>query len=118
MNIAVFINDDDVFAEHHLAHTPQSMHNLERLIGVLLPDTNEYKIVKHTFRRQRHINDLREVHLEHWQENPNAGVPEVIIFHRGNTDNRRGVDGIAAVSDRGKMEYRVVLNSGVEAGMI
>ena len=56
VHVAIFIHDDDVFAEHHLPHAPEPVHHLEGLIGILFPDADEDQIVKNAFRRQRHVH--------------------------------------------------------------
>ena len=100
MHVAIFVHDHDVFAEHHLSHSPKSVHDLEGLIRILLPDADKHEVVKNTFRRQRHIDDLREIHFENRQENPHAGVAHVEIFHRRNADDRGRINRIAAMGDR------------------
>ena len=96
VHVAVVVHDDDVFAEHHLAHAPEAVHDLEGLLGVLFADADEDEVVENAFGRERDIDDLREVHFEDRQENPDAGVAHVEILHRRNADDRGGIDRVLA----------------------
>ena len=67
MHVAIFIHGDDVLAEHHLAHSPEAMHDLESLIGILLSNADENQIMKDAFGRQRHVHDFRKIHFQDGQ---------------------------------------------------
>ena len=118
MHIAIFVNRHNVFAEHHLPHTPQAVHDFESLIWVLFPDTDENQIVKNALRRQRHVHDFREIHFEYWQEYLHTGVTDIIIFHRRYTHDRCWINRVAAMRNRGQMENWVIFDRGVKAGVI
>ena len=60
----------------------------------------------------------REVHFEHWKQNPHTSVATVIIFHWRFADDGGGINRVAPVRDRGQMENRVVFNRGVKSGRI
>ena len=68
VHVAIFIHGDDVFAEHHLAHAPETMHHFKRLIRVLFANADKDQIVKNSFGRQRHIHEFGEIHFEHRQQ--------------------------------------------------
>ena len=118
MDIAIFIHRHDVLAEHHLSHTPETVHHLERLIRILLSDAYEDQIVKYAFRRQRHVHNLWKIHFEHWQENPHARITDVIVFHRRFAHDRCGINCIASMGDGGHMENWIIFNRCIKAGVI
>src|SRR5437879_3460973 len=68
VNIHIGIHDDDVFGKHHLAHSPESVHDLESLQGIGLPDADENQVVKHAFGWQSNVHYLWKVHFENWQK--------------------------------------------------
>ena len=81
MHVAIVIHHHDVFGEHHLPHSPEPVHDLERLPRVLFTDGDEDQVVEDTLCRERDINDLGKVHLEHGQEDLDARAAHVEVLH-------------------------------------
>jgi hypothetical protein len=101
MHVAIFIHYDDILAEHHLSHSPKSMHYFESLIGILLPNAHKNQIVKYPFGRQGYVHNLGKIHLEHRQQNSDRSVADVEIFHWRFADNGCRIKRIPPVRDRG-----------------
>src|SRR5439155_23468740 len=118
MHVAIFVYSYDVFAEHHLAHTPEAVHHFESLIRILFPDADEDQIVKYAFRRQCHIYNFWEIHFEHWQENPHTSIADVVVLHRWDTDYCCRINRIMPVRDRCQVKNRIIFNRGVKASVI
>jgi hypothetical protein len=118
VHIAIFVHGYDIFAEHHLAHAPQTVHHLESLVRILFPNTDEDQIVKYTFGRQRHVHDFRKIHFENWQQNTHARVPDVIIFHGRDADDCCWINRVTPMGNRRQMEHGVILDGSVITGVV
>ena len=46
LHVAVLVHNDDILSEHHLAHPPEAVHDLEGLPRILLPNRNEDEVVE------------------------------------------------------------------------
>src|SRR5437667_12213178 len=79
MHIDISVHHDDVFCEHHLAHAPQTVHNLEGLHRVAFLYADEEEIVKNAFSGKREIYKLRKIHSEYGQEKPDGGAANIKI---------------------------------------
>jgi hypothetical protein len=77
--------------------------------------------VKHAFRRQRDVHDLRKIHFENRQEQFHARAADVKIFHRRDADDGGGINGVLAVRDGGDVEDGIaewrMRNAGMETGV-
>lgn len=72
VDVAVCVDDDDVFCEHHLTHSPEAVHDFEGLPRVLFPDGDEDEVVEDAFGGKCDVDNLGEVHLKHGEEDANA----------------------------------------------
>ena len=57
-------------------------------------------------------------HLQQRQEDALGGFAEEIIFHRRLADDRRRIDRILAMRDRGDVKCGIPVGQGVEAGVV
>jgi hypothetical protein len=70
------------------------------------------------FGRQVDVDDLRDGHLHHRQEDALDGLAHPGVFHRRLADDGGGVDGVFAMGDAGDVEDRILVLHGVEAGVV
>ena len=68
--------------------------------------------------RQGVIDDVGDEHLQQRQEDPLGRLAEEIVLHRRLADDRRRVDRVLAVRDRGDVEGGIPVGQRVEAGVI
>ena len=82
-----------------------------------LADAHEDEVVEDAFRRQREVDDLREVHLAPSTPQPlshpmgeggrrpgEGRAAEVEVFHRREADDGGGIHGVLAVREGGDVE--------------
>ena len=118
VNIHVFIHRHNDLREHHLARTPQTMHQLERLVRVLFFQAHKGQIMKNPFRRERQIHQLGKIHFQDGQKNPHAGRSQPEILHRRLSHHRGRIDRIFSVSDGRDPESGILVHRSVKSRMI
>lgn len=87
VHVHVVVHHHDVFGEHHLPHAPEAVHDFVGLHRVGFADAHEDEVVEDAFRRQRDVNDLREVHLEDAQEEFHGRAADAEVFYRREADD-------------------------------
>ena len=117
-DVHVGVHDDDALGEHHLAHAPKAVHQLHGMVGELFLHRHDHHVMERAFRRQAHVHQFREVHFEHRQEQPHAGIAEIEILHRRTADDGARINRVAPMRDRGDVETRIRLRQRVVTGMI
>src|SRR5499425_1141518 len=118
LHVHVFIDDDDAFGEHRLAQSPDRVHDLARVAGVLFAYRDQHQVVEDALERQIHVHDFGELALKHGQRDADDRPAHPTIFHRRAAYDRRLIDRIFAVGDGRDMEDRVRLFESVEAGVV
>ena len=113
-HVHVRVQDDDHFRQCHQTLTPQCIHHLVCLTGILLVDGDEDEVVKDPLRRHVVIHDLRYRQLEQRQEDSLRRVSEVVILHRRTADDRRRVDRIVTHRQRRYVHLRIKIGLRVK----
>ena len=104
--IDIFGNSDQAFRQRELLRSHQSERRLHCFLLIPLFDGNDEKVVKARFVVCPHAFDLRVEELGKRSENLLRSIAEKFVLHRGNADNRGGVDRILPSRDGSDMKDR------------
>src|SRR3990167_506906 len=94
------------------------MHNLECLPGVLLANTDKNKIMKDSFSRKCHIDNLRKIHFKNRKKNPYTRFSHIKIFHWRHSNNRCWIDSISPMGNCRDMKHRIIIYGRIKSCMI
>ena len=118
-DIALPVDDQQEFVEHHLSGTPQGVGHLEGLPLVLLADPGDGEIVAHALLGKVQVLDFgRDGQLDGRQEDLLRGFLDILVLHRRDAHHRGGINGVETVRDAGNVEFRVQVFQRIEARMV
>src|SRR5208283_2717196 len=103
---------------HHLSLAPEAVYYFLCMSGIALLDRNQCSIMKNSLHGKVNINNFREIELDKRQKDAFRCLAHITVFHRGLPNYRGRVHQILSVSNTGHMEYRIVISSRVETGMV
>src|ERR1700723_4417966 len=114
----VVVHDHHDLRKHGLAERPDRIHCFPSVSRIALADGHDHQILKNTFGRHSHIDDLGMLHLHDRQKHPLDHVADKIVLLRWSTDDGRAIYGIFAVGHAIDVKYRVLAFQRVEAGVV
>ena len=118
LHIDMGVHDDDHLDVHHLAHTPERMHDLACLHRIGLLDGDNAAIVEHALQRHIDVDDFRQHLLQQRQEDALRRLGEVAVLHGRLAHDRRTVNGILTVRNGRDMEHGIVIGQRIVARMV
>jgi hypothetical protein len=118
VDVAAGVHDDDHLREHHLAGSPDGVHDLPRLPRITLVDRDDHQVVEDAFDGERHVHDVGNRLSNEREEEPLDGLPHETVLHRRRADDRRHVDRPRTPRHGGHVEDREIVVQRVEAGVI
>ena len=118
LDVGSFADKDDTFCQGKLRQAKEAEGGLERFLAVPLVDGDNEEIVEAGFIVCPEIGDLRVDEPGKRAENLLRRIAEEFVFHRGDSDDGRGIDRIMPMGHCADMEDRKLRSRGVVAEVI